>query len=517
MRISKLLMPAVTLAGALALAGCGGGSGGTGTTPTCPTGQTGTPPNCVPATDAQKAATTAVNTAASQAGALGATSDATAVNAARASLTAAVNAVNALPAAQRGQFSARLTRASGQIRTQELRLARAAGADEVDLIAYAEQIRDRMGGIGGTDGTIRNALPDGFNKDEMTSATANAIKGYAYGGTDPDDAARMRGYVFSTRADPSTKDIDEIGTYFRNNDNSGAAGVWTGGSDDHVTIDVSGAALNANPNIAGDDFPAKPQDGQKTLGLDRSDSWSGSLYGAAGTYVCASGSCVAERATAGIVLRSGTWRFEPTEGDRAKIAIVDADYQRFGWWVVENSDGEPRTAELYHQAHGFSVARADAVPTTKATYEGGAAGLYAEHETSDAGVESGRSFDFTANARLVANFSTDITNSRVSGTINEFKVKGMDDPDWEISLLSQGFGVQGSSIDKDRDGLDGDFATKLDNSNIRWRSGGNEISNHGGYAVNAYGGAAGTTPTELGGWFRTNSDDGRLVGSFAAE
>ena len=168
MRISRLLMPAVTFAGALALAGCGGGSGGTGTTPTCPTGQTGTPPNCVPATDAQQAATTAVNTAARQAEALGATSDATAVNAARASLTAAVNAVNALPAAQRGQFSTQLNRASGQIRTQELRLARAAGADEVDLIAYVRDLYNSLGGVGWDPTANSNA--GGY---DLAPATAN--------------------------------------------------------------------------------------------------------------------------------------------------------------------------------------------------------------------------------------------------------------------------------------------------------------------------------------------------------
>ena len=57
MTVSRLYMPAVTLAGALALAGCGGGSNTTtdNSGNMCPAGETGTPPNCMkPAEDEKK-------------------------------------------------------------------------------------------------------------------------------------------------------------------------------------------------------------------------------------------------------------------------------------------------------------------------------------------------------------------------------------------------------------------------------------------------------------------------------
>ena len=57
MRISKLMMPAVTLAGALALAGCGGGGGGTGTAVPCGDGETrNAAGTCVPDGVSEKAA-----------------------------------------------------------------------------------------------------------------------------------------------------------------------------------------------------------------------------------------------------------------------------------------------------------------------------------------------------------------------------------------------------------------------------------------------------------------------------
>ena len=103
MRMHRLMMPAVTLAGALALAGCGGGSGTTTTGGTsCPDGQTRVAGNCVEEmTEAQKAADTAIKAAIAASGELPENPTAKQVSDAEELVTAAETAIAALDADER--------------------------------------------------------------------------------------------------------------------------------------------------------------------------------------------------------------------------------------------------------------------------------------------------------------------------------------------------------------------------------------------------------------------------------
>ena len=116
MRIHKLMMPAVTLAGALALAGCGGG-GGTATTgsQTCAADETGTFPNCV--TAEQTAATKAIEDANAAVEALGDSPTGTAVVAAAGMVREAQLRIDALPAADQAAEDAKLADSIATINT----------------------------------------------------------------------------------------------------------------------------------------------------------------------------------------------------------------------------------------------------------------------------------------------------------------------------------------------------------------------------------------------------------------
>ena len=138
MRVSKLLMPAVTLAGALALAGCGGGSGG-GSGGPCDHGANddGT---CRP--DPNIALRTTANTEISEAIAaaagLGSSPSAGDVAAARTAYDEAVAAINALPSGERGAQLGRLAAANGQIALHE-------GVQVRGNAAYAETLIAALG------------------------------------------------------------------------------------------------------------------------------------------------------------------------------------------------------------------------------------------------------------------------------------------------------------------------------------------------------------------------------------
>ena len=122
MRMHRLMMPAVTLAGALALAGCGGGSGTTTTGGTsCPDGQTRVAGNCVEEmTEAQKAADTAIKAAIAASGELPENPTAKQVSDAEELVTAAETAIAALDADERADATEELTEGTAEIRVARL-------------------------------------------------------------------------------------------------------------------------------------------------------------------------------------------------------------------------------------------------------------------------------------------------------------------------------------------------------------------------------------------------------------
>ncbi len=104
-------------------------------------------------------------------------------------------------------------------------------------------------------------------------------------------------------------------------------------------------------------------------------------------------------------------------------------YAYYGWWMDRNNADGGYSVVLVADTTAVADANApeDASAVTgTATYEGGAAGLYALYSTVPKAHESG---DFTADVTLEANFDTD----RVSGTIDGFMMDGKS-KDWMVAL-----------------------------------------------------------------------------------
>ena len=190
----------------------------------------------------------------------------------------------------------------------------------------------------------------------------------------------------------------------------------------------------------------------------------GSVMGVSGTFSCtpaANTSCGSINTDAGVILglfsplpaagspnfvettdsAGGNWEFVPTD----PTDEVDA-YVSYGYWIRQ--DGDDWTIGSFHDYRGVESAKIldDAVadPVTvgilptgdnaiagSATYEGGAAGMYAME-----GSEHGR---FMADVELTARFGTD---NDISGTIDNFMV-GSDEKDWTVSLSGTDFNTNG--------------------------------------------------------------------------
>ena len=151
----------------------------------------------------------------------------------------------------------------------------------------------------------------------------------------------------------------------------------------------------------------------------------GTYFGAAGTFTCGSaGDCQISRASTAVsmfsvrdtnpatdgIQGSGTWTFTP-DAD-ATVNLPDQDWIAFGVWVTSPdthtnaNDDSVGTFEDGMDTYGYDPS--GTVLTGKATYSGGAAGVYVDG--SDSGL-------FTATAKLEANFDDD----ELSGSINDFQ------------------------------------------------------------------------------------------------
>jgi len=481
------MMPAVTLAGALALAGCGGG----GTTTT-----TDLDPN--------PPAKTAAEILAEQ---------------------------RAACVAQDGK--AWRNNACVDLSDAE-EAAKETGANEADAAEYAESIYHDLGSVGdwAPDGDssgntvsdlsdISGSKPPAL-KTKGKKIMAAAVDGYEYSGRDLENGNRVQGTVFSTKGadtkvepnDPGNKAAMAIETVVSGLVGTSGVNQNTG----QVTFEDGTTPLTRTAQIKGPSsgFPARLEANGGTV--------QGTFFGAPGEYVCPGSSpCTASVTSAGVSLTSEGWRFNPTAEEDAEFTIPDNEYQEFGWWITENEDRDPRNVDLFAATKGYTVRDVPATVIGSATYTGGAAGIYANH--SEIGANTEADYDpFTAEAKLTAAFGANTDTAEVSGEIGKFMVGGESRP-WKVYLLSQGFGIHAANDATGR-GLDKDSnrAGTADpdvHSRIRWDSGGTDgrtLGNFGGYYVNAYGGTPDATahPAELGGAFKVSGNNQRLVGSMAA-
>jgi len=350
-----------------------------------------------------------------------------------------------------------------------------------------------------------------------SAVTAATLKGFNYSGLNKSNGNTLRGAAFSTKGadtkvqtgDAANKAMTAVNAYW----NAGAIDSIGGDADTLITFGADGTTPRT-PQITGADFKVGA-----TTTKQENEAFRGTFFGASGEYTCTSGTCTASVTGAGVDLGDG-WTFSPTAKQRAELTIPDKDYQEFGWWI-STDDGEPRGVALFSGGKGAYAAATGinvVTPTGKATYEGGAAGIYARYsESGDDG--SGKDSRFTAAVKLTADFETSSDAGTVSGEINSFMVDGASET-WRVYLLEQDLGVQGNSLAK-RAANTGETPAAT-HSRIRWHSGApgdassRVIGSYGGYYVNAYGGGETAQPAELGGAFRVNGTGQRLVGSMAA-
>ena len=184
-----------------------------------------------------------------------------------------------------------------------------------------------------------------------------------------------------------------------------------------------------------------------THGTDEARELAGAYDGAAGTYRCnGAAECTVEiGAGGGITGMSAGWIFTPDPG--ASVDVRDDDYLHYGFWLKKTTDDDG--AVTYKEVETFAGSSAPvsgdlAAVMGRATYEGGAAGVYViktRYDPNTGELVNANSGHFAADARLTATFgqttAQDIAPNqlyRLTGTIDNFELSGDEDNDWSVTL-----------------------------------------------------------------------------------
>ena len=226
------------------------------------------------------------------------------------------------------------------------------------------------------------------------------------------------------------------------------------GDDTEVLGRVVAAAFTAGSG-ATLTFPHNDPD---THGTDEAWEGPGAYDGAMGRYKCnGTVTCtVTLDASGSITAMSAGWIFTPGPG--ATVEVRDEDYLHYGFWLKKTTDDEG--AVTYNEVETFagsSAAPFGGVASVKgrATYEGGAAGVYAirtGYDPSTGELLSANSGHFTANASLTAIFGQtdeeDIAPNRLytlTGTIDNFALSGGEANNWLVMLTGDINMTEGSA------------------------------------------------------------------------
>ena len=233
--------------------------------------------------------------------------------------------------------------------------------------------------------------------------------------------------------------------------------AWT--EQDGNALTLVDAAGDVPAHVAGSETAAFG-DGNEITGFTKSvrgtthtsgSSVVGSLSGAAGTFQCTALTCASNERPTGV-----GWIFIPASGATVEEADT-GEYIRFGGWLRTDKDGEWANFAPVVTRHGETAAVAATVDedwSGKATYEGGAVGVYAINRGSgQSGNEAGW---FTAKATLTADFEAEGDNAgtggSIKGTVDDFMVDGTQKP-WKVDLLETRLTAEGATgFSKDDDG-----------------------------------------------------------------
>ena len=393
MRISRLLMPAVTLAGVLALAGCGGGSGTPTTTGdnSSGNGDNKESPEC-------KADGVILNDAGD----------------------------DCIPDPDYVDPEAASKERTADAKVLMTALERTTGGS------------DPLGTAGITERTTSGSAAPAITGLKKTSATVAALagwKGAHYEGSATDsDGDKFTGEVRAYSNQGSVETEPFADRYTPNSDTSIKYYTFAGtdpGQLPNTAASYEKVSINGvTPN--------------GVRSVDAGTSRQGTYDGASGTYACAQATdCTVNGDGEKVTALGAGWRFTPASG--VTVPKSAAEHLRFGWWVRKNSDGEPVDAGTFAGASDADLAVVDdaTTPIGTATYKGGAAGKFA---VSDSGRPANdNSGHFTANATLEANFN----DEELSGTIDNFTLNDTVKVPWKVSLEERTIGPTALSGDND--------------------------------------------------------------------
>lgn len=251
---------------------------------------------------------------------------------------------------------------------------------------------------------------------------------------------------------------------------------------------------------------------------------SGSYHGVSGTYYCApTGDTICASRVAADGFQLGTvasatdsaftagatgWNFKPSDPGARVTSMPDSIYASYGVWMHTSEDGSTITGSAFVDvrggvgANGLPAAAAlDSLHGT-ASYEGGAAGLYALSDSHGAGNDSGH---FIADATLDADFS----ENSITGMIDNFKV-GDDEMarDWSVELKEGAIAAIG--------GITRTGADQTNNDTV-WTIGGNAAAASGEWSGTLYDNDdAGVPKVVTGTFYSTYGNTGKMVGAFGA-
>ena len=197
-------------------------------------------------------------------------------------------------------------------------------------------------------------------------------------------------------------------------------------------------------------------DHEDTENTDEAAEVVGTYNSAPGTYRCnGNDDCtVTLNAKGEVTAVTDEWIFTPDEG--AMSPVPDGDFLHYGFWLKKTTDEDGVTT--YNAVQTFAGSSIEEFPGNdmmnvvgSATYEGGAAGVYARKVFDVTGVVdpekslgSATAGAFTADIELTAKFGgADVaTNDQfsIAGSISNFVLSGEEENSWAVNLKASGFG-----------------------------------------------------------------------------
>ena len=433
---NKIFSFMLAAAFALTMAGCGGNGGGTAavdpdppvvTPETCPEGQVGTPPNCATPEPVRP-----------EANAKSVMAKAMAIMA----LEPTTEPEKAFGAAA-GPFDADADNENMNydigVKYGEVTVTDEMGNDDAD----DDMKLMHMGGAPhGDQGDWAGSMfaRDNMDDDDMVTSTEKVI------------------VYTDVEAPTATKFVMVADQAFNTNNND---------DNEPQSLTIETANIGKASSSRFPSTPSTTRSDYKEDDVDTEDvnegAFEGSFNGADGMFQCASDNCsIATDDDGKLETVVGTWHFTPNEGETSPVP--DADYLHYGFWIdsSEDEDGDPVYA--VQTFSGGSMEFEDGQLSTlsdyatkdagagSATYDGTAAGVYAQKIAFDSGtgaLVSGHVGSFTADVSLTAEFGEQTSvaqtmHNTISGTIDNFK-DGDFELGWTATLKSKEFADVGAT------------------------------------------------------------------------